>query len=686
MRFLAICCFSLIALLLPFSVLAEEDMTTKDDNKTITMETVTVTASKREGTDKEFPGNISVMDDVFMETHGTNTLGELARFAPNIYIKNTSSGGSIICRGISTIDTALFSPMGLYVDDAPYPMGYMANQMLFDVERVEVLRGPQGSLYGRNSESGVINVVLQQPSNEKRAKIISEVGTYMTARLGGSASGPIVEDTLFYGLSLLGTTTDGYNEDAISGDDEVTGKETLNGRGTLRWTPSDEWDITLNMDGATRDIGMSALRYEEGPNKTSRYKVLSNETDKAHETEYGQSARIKYSWSSVELTSISTHRNFDREHHQDSDRTATNLGYSDLDAEMDSWNQEFRLASKESGPLTWLLGVSGRYEDIDAGIAFTHVSPAKTSTRSGNSEDRGVAGFGQATYEIINGLRFTGGLRLDVSENEGKQTYESNSGTVSYKSTVDNTEWLPTLSLAYDFTPNVTAYTTYSQGFLAGGFNFYSATDEESFAYDAEHSTNYEAGIKTTWLNNTLFFNATVFYMDISDKQVREDTGGFGTWKFTNAAEAHTQGVELEGRYNPIPELQFTAGFGYADSVVDEWKTDTEDYTGNKVPWAPEYTYNLGVSYNHHSGFFALIDLLGTGEQYYDAANELRGHGYKTVNLKLGYQDDDMEISIWSKNLFDEEYAVKKVKSATGYTMVEDGAPQTFGITANWRF
>ncbi len=679
-------------LFLSFPVQAADSEPEYDDNKTLTMEEVTVTASKREGTLKDFPGNISVMDDMFMETRGVKNLDNLMRFAPNVYIKETSSGGAIVCRGISTIDTSLFSPMGLYVGDVPYPIGYMTNQDLFDVERVEILRGPQATLYGRNSESGVVNIVLKEPDNEQRNKALLEVGDYYTARLGVSSSGPITEDLLFYGITLQGYTTNGYNENLVTGNDDVNGKKTFNGRGTLRWTPTRDWDVSLSVDGTARDKGMSALRYTDGPNATDRYKVTSNESDKAYEKELGQSAKIKHSWSNVELTSITSHRDFDREHHHDSDRTSTALGYSDLNAEMDSWNQEFRLTSKDKSDLSWLLGFNGRYETIDAGINFTHVNPVLTSTRSGDSEDVGYAGFGQATYEIVQGLRLTGGMRLDVSHNSGKQTYTPNTGAVSYEADVDATEWLPMISLAYDFTPHVTAYSTVSRGFLAGGFNFYSATDEESFAYDAEHVLNYEVGVKTNWLDNTLTFNTTVFYMDITDKQVREEIpgGGTGVWKFTNAAEAHTQGVELEGQYRPIPELQFIAGFGYADSVVDDWETTESgtavDYSGNKVPWAPEFTYNLGVQYNHENGFFANADLLGTGEQYFDAANELKDDGYRTVNLRTGYQSEEIEFSLWCSNLFDEAYAVKKVSSSTGYTMQEDGAPRTFGFTINWRF
>jgi len=676
-------------LLLPLPVKAEE--ATGDDTEPMTLQEVRVTATKREGTVKEFPGNLSVIEEGFMEEHEVDNLQDLARFTPNVYIKDTSSGASVVSRGISTIDTGLFSPMGLYVDDVSYSLGYMVNQDLFDVERVEVLRGPQGTLYGRNSESGVINIVLKQPDNERRSKTKFEIGNYASARAGVSTSGPIVEDSLFYGLAFQGYTTDGFYKNVDSGADDVGGDQTINGRGTLRWTPTKDWDVSVNLDGAKRDLGISKLRYDDGPNKTARYEVSSGESDKAYETELGQSARVKYALQGMEFTSITSHRDFDREHHLDSDRTSTNLRVSELDLNMNSWSQEFRLASDNESSLSWLAGVYGRYEGIDVDFALDHVNPAMASSRDGDSDDVGVAGFGQATYEIISGLRLTAGLRVETYKTEGNETYVSNSGTTSYDDTVEETEVLPMGSLAYDFNPNVTAYATVSRGFLSGGFNFYTSSSKDSFAYDAEHTTNYELGVKTSWLEDRLTLNATAFYMDITDKQVREEVpgAGLGIWKFTNAAQAHTEGVELEGSYRPMAGLQFIAGFGYARSVVDDWETTSGgapvDYSGNKIPWAPEYTYNLGVSYQRENGLFIVADLLGTGEQYYDAANELKSDGYETVNLRIGYQREDLDVSVWTKNLLDEEYEVKKVASG-GNTLVEDGAPRTYGLTVNWRF
>jgi iron complex outermembrane receptor protein len=285
-------------------------------------------------------------------------------------------------------------------------------------------------------------------------------------------------------------------------------------------------------------------------------------------------------------------------------------------------------------------------------------------------------------------------MRLDVSEASGKQTFRSSKGVTTFEDDIDGVELLPMASIAYDFTPNVTAYATYAQGFLAGGYNYFSAEDEETFSYDAEYTTNYEVGLKTNWLDKRLTANLALFYTDIDDKQVLEEEpgGGIGTWDFTNAAKAHSMGFELEVKARPISGVEVFGGIGWAPTEIDDWIADSDgvpyDYSGKEVPWAPELTYNLGVGYYHDSGLFGIVDLFGAGKQYFDAENTLEENGYQLVNVRLGYRFKrlDLEAAIWCNNLFDSEYAVKKVRTDSGNILLEDGEPQTLGVSFNWRF
>jgi len=261
-----------------------------------------------------------------------------------------------------------------------------------------------------------------------------------------------------------------------------------------------------------------------------------------------------------------------------------------------------------------------------------------------------------------------------------------------YGKNLDDTVALPMATLAYDLWQGATAYATYSQGYLSGGYNPFSATSADTFFYRAEHTTNYELGLKSAWLNGRLTANAALFHTEVRDKQVRQEVpgGGVGAWTFANAPESHVDGAELELKALPWTGWELSAGLGYAKSEVDRWKATVSgvqyDYKGKRLPWAPELTWNLGAAYRHESGLFGRVDVLGVGKQYFDAENSLLQGAYETVNLRLGYARDGWELALWGKNVFDAAYTTKQVKDTAGNRMVEDGDPQTFGLSLAWSF
>jgi iron complex outermembrane receptor protein len=256
---------------------------------------------------------------------------------------------------------------------------------------------------------------------------------------------------------------------------------------------------------------------------------------------------------------------------------------------------------------------------------------------------------------------------------------------VDYDDTMDNLEVLPTITVAYDLADGATAYATWSQGYLAGGYNYNLATSSSNLTYDPEYTTNYEIGLKTAWLGGALTVNTALFHIEMEDKQVMEGTGNTN-WKITNAGKAHSTGGELEARWTPLEGLALDGGVGYVRSVVDEWTDSVSgtDYAGKRLPWVPELTWNVGAGYTHSSGLFARADVSGVGKQYFDAGNTLEQTDYQTVDLRTGYAWEGVTLTLWARNLFDARYATKKTRTTT--VLLEDGAPRTFGATVEWRF
>ena len=653
---------------------------------------VVVTAQKQGTLAKNTPASISVVDAQILDEQNIRTTEEMTRLVPNLFFKTATSGDAFVSRGISTIDTSLYSPMGFYIDDVAYPLSYMQSQFLFDIERIEVLKGPQSTLYGQNSSSGVINMVSVPQGNEARARVLLEAGSYDTLTAGAMVGGAIKKDTLFYTISALKNVTDGYMENTNLDSDTASDNDSFTGRASLRYTPSEDLDITLTLDGTDRETGLDDLRYLDGPSATQTYKVLNNQASRADQDSLGQSLNIKYAFHGMDLVSVTSHQDFNRQHTMDSDRSAMPLGVSHIDIDRESWAQELRLSSSSGGFFSsWLLGAYASTERLDNNWALDHVRAALANTRITEADTDRLALFGRVSKDLTEKLTATAGLRLDHASASGSQIYTQSMGTTLYAQDITDTEVLPMASLSWKFSPDAMGYLTFSTGWMAGGYDVYSATNQLNFAYAPEYTRNYEAGIKTAFFDNRLRADFSVFYTDITDKQIREEVAGgsVGTWKITNAANAHTQGVELELRALPVQGLEVFAALGYTEAEIDDWtgilNGTAKDYSGCTLPWAPALTANAGFSYTHESGWYGTANVFWAGRQYFDAANTLEDDGYALVNLKAGYRWGRWDVAVWCKNLFDEEYAQKMVASS-GYTLVEDGAPRTLGVTLCWRW
>ena len=665
-----------------FPVLAENEA----DIEVYQLEKMVITASKRATTVENIPAGTTVLDANFLNNFKVNTTEDAVRFVPNLYFKKSAAGNAFVIRGLSTIDTALVSPVGLYVNDVAYPLSYMQSQLLFNVERIEVLRGPQSTLYGKNSSSGVINVVLPVPDNELYAGAKLEYSTDNTFFTGLSARGPVIKDKLYLGLTSAYKGSDGYIKNITTGDDAVD-DQNLALRGTLRLTPADDLDISLTLDGNNRLTGLGFMRLENGAYATDYNTISCDVDDEADQGSLGQSLRVIYSPSDVDITSITAHRHFTWDQVYDFDRTPVSLGDSTIEMKENSWSEELRINNATGSRLEWLAGLHTETEDMENNWALNHQLATMANQRDTDTDFESIAAFGQITYHITEQWSLSGGQRLDTYEASGSQTYTTVAETTSYSYDLSETEWLPMASIRYAFTDEIEGYMTYSTGWLGGGYNYYTATSEETFTYDPEYTRNYEIGVKTLFWGTRLFANFSMFYTEIDDKQIMQEVSGGGVTarKYTNAAEAHSTGVELELKALPMQELELFAGLGYTLTKIDDWSGTSYNYNDNQVPWAPDLTANIGAEYTWKIGLYLRGDVSWTGETYFDAANTLKDNGYVLANIQAGYQFDNYDISVWCKNLFDEEYSTKKTYNTSNLTLVEEGDPLTVGITLTWR-
>jgi iron complex outermembrane receptor protein len=347
------------------------------------------------------------------------------------------------------------------VDGVAKPLAYMQNLDLMDVERIEVLRGPQGTLYGRNSDAGIVNVVLRQPGQEPSARIFADYGSYNLLRTGAGFSTPLDVHDLFLSGSLLRSATDGFTTNETKNDDRAAKSDLFSGRSALSWKPRPDFDMTLSVDGDSSSNGIGKLRYASGANASSRFKVRSNAADDSHENTLGQNLKLRWDTGAGELTAVSAFRDDNYGFLSDLDRTAAAQGYSDMALNQNSWSQELRLASPAGREASWLVGLYTGRED--SSVSFNRIRTVGNLYLDTSVTESSYALFGQGTVPLSPGLRLTLGLRGEITQSRAEQEYRTAALLRKYGKNLDDTATLPMATLAYDLWQGATAYATYSK-------------------------------------------------------------------------------------------------------------------------------------------------------------------------------------------------------------------------------
>ena len=674
------------------------------------LETMTVTApGKREENIQEVAASISALSDIQIEDAGIVSIHDMAFQMPNFNIVNNGwrHASTMIIRGIGVVDM-LSSAAGFYVDDVSYSAGMAFDTELFDIERIEVLRGPQGTLYGRNTMGGIVNIITKKPGNLWEGKASVGYGGYDSQDYRAAIRGPLVKDKLFFGLSGVKAKRDGFGDNTYLGT-EPDDRDGLSGRGIVRWLPTDALDITLSMNAERIRDGIPPMapieKVRSDPGKVTYDYDGYNNMDSN-----GQSLRVVYDTPWFKLTSITARRDFDYDSDGDSDFSPANMVVYNCKFYQDQWTQELRLQSLEdSGAMKWLVGAYYLKEDLDSDILgkFPEGYPAWglppfKDQQLNFMDTEGYAFFGQATYTLFEKLGLTAGLRYDRDKKEidWRQSYDQDLsmwGMIPSTLKADDEwdEWSPKVAIDYRWTPSLMSYISAAKGYRSGGFN-YMTKDPAYISYDPEYSWNYELGLKSSWLDNRLMLNLAAFYIDWQDQQIRV-SHSLAEQIFKNAGESHSQGFEVEMVARPVRGLELTAGVGYTDAKFDDYKDPIYDpmtglkigeeiHDDNRIPYVPKYTCNVAAQYRHASGVFGRIEMQRFDDFYHDAGNTQKEDAYQLVNARLGYEWEHFDIYLWAKNVFDEEYVTYMADMGGGDWYGFPSDPRTFGVMLTGRF
>ena len=677
----------------------------KKAHKEFELGTITVTAEKREENIQDVPASVTALSEIQIEDAGIESTNEIDPFIPNFttFSYGDTSFSYYSIRGLSNMVVHSRS-VGIYIDDVPMMTDYVTDSGLYELERIEVLRGPQGNLYGLNTEGGVINIITKKPDNTWSAKAKAGYGNYETQFYRASVSVPVIKDTLFFGLcGVYDKQGEGYIDSPGAGEEDD--RKMSAGRGQIRWTPNEKLDILLNATGETHNDGTWRLVIKDDDPFDIPKKNVDEYSDSDIDT---QSIRIKYTAPWFELTSISAR-------YANEGDSLYSLDYSGMDlmkykylGDDTNLSQEIRLSSIESeSPLKWLIGGSYFRRTLNYDLTMFYDGSLFALPPGMSIEDiydteinaKTYSMFGQASYTLFDKLTFTTGLRYDRDEKE--TDYNHNMDTkmggaslgiapiASYDASESWDAWSPKFIVDYRFNPSVLVYVSAARGFKAGGFAPYYADTSDSAKFDPEYVWSYEAGMNTNWLDNRLILKAAAFYTKAKDLQVHKNTI-IGLPYISNAGEATFQGFEVELQARPVSGLDIIASFGYLDTEFDDYEdpfnlAGPQDYKGNKVPYSPEYEVSLATQYRFPWGLYARAEYLRRGETYYDEANKLKQGAYNLVNAKIAYEREHFDIYFYTNNIFDEEY-YNYLMSLPPYTAGMIGDPRTFAVQATVRF
>jgi len=371
------------------------------------------------------------------------------------------------------------------------------------------------------------------------------------------------------------------------------------------------------------------------------------------------------------FNSITTSREYDEKNANDFDYTDQPLFHVFTDSEYKRQSQEFRLNYTHS---RFKLLLGSYFDHGDNAINKMKNTFKGNSVTNQTEEGNSLGLFTHLTYSLTKNLNLIGGLRYDREERDYKDVQKEISDEQTWS------EISPKIALQYRFNEKAMAFATIARGYRAGGFNIW-APQDNPLSYDEETLWSYEIGIKSSFLNNRILLETSLYYMDIDDMQVDIYINASDLYT-SNAAKATSKGIETQITAMLTNEWHLVAGFSYNDCTFDEYKDSLGDYKGKHNSFAPEYDFNIGVKYRNVKGFYAGIDFVGYGKTYFDRENKYSRDPYEVVNAKIGYEMKYLDIYLYGKNLFDKEYdSVGIFKEYTVYSL-----PREIGATMTYRF
>ncbi len=715
------------------------------------LEELIVTAQKREQNLQDVPIGVSLLSGSAMQEAQIKNAAELATLLPTLNVQ-ASSGPSTSSFNIRGIGTQAFSPgvdpsVSTMLDGVVMGRSGMAFLDLVDIERVEVLRGPQGTLYGKNASGGVVHIITKDPTPELSGTAAATAIEDNEFRLDGSVAGPIT-DNLGYRLTGSGVDDGGYVKNYYNGD-TINDAQSYNIRGKLLWQATDRLEFMLASDYSKSDSHATALSVRailEGPDQQrlldaqlpvvpSKHNqdVNNDQPTFTHLRSGGTSLTTNWDLDEYVITAITAYRNWESESIVDFDNSPENPLALSFPAppktDQNQFSQELRLAS---APADWGSYVVGAfYFEQDLATSNTATSdflqaigipvPPTTRTSKTDVDSKNAAVFGEVNFNLWRDWQLILGGRYTYDDlnyhTMADRTDNAIFGPVGESGdAINESDFSPKIAVQRDVGDTAMVYASYVSGYKGPAFDTGLLTGGSSVK--PETSDSWETGLKSRWLDSRLILNVALFYAEYHDFQAETsiDEGPLGTIVLTNAGEVSTQGIEIEFLAQPMDDWTLSGGITYTDATIDDYPNGNcsggqkyrgecpnnfQDLSGGELPYIPKWKLNLSTDYTiqlEDAPFDVVLgaNLRSQDDVLYELSQDdyTRQDAYSIVDIRtvLAGKNEGYRVTAFVKNVFDTNYASLIYANpapllANGYIqLVPKYANRTVGIEVRYDF
>ena len=696
---------------------AAQNSASQDDG-TFALEEIVVTAQHRAESLQDVPIAVTALDEATLDNAGVTDFFGIAHRTPGLAIGEFNVGQpQYYIRGVGSNDDGAGgdSSVVVFIDDVYIGRAAGSGLDVFDLERVEVLRGPQGTLFGKNVIGGAIRLMTKKPSEELTGKFEASVGNLDTIRLRGYLSGPLGEN-VFGKIAVNSFQREGYVRDL---DDvlEFNDRDDQSVRGQLRFVPSDTVEVLLGFDYARKrqsgpgrfvvGTGIAALHEAfDAEAAADPFVTFADEVGFQNRDVMGFLARVDWDVGPGRFTSISAFRDVEYEFLDDVVSTRPGAGGPNLDngaiENSDQFTQEFRYGGS-TDKWDYVFGAFFLRENIFRDEFFEIPGLDRGDSFQDNETDS-YSVFGQATYALTDRVGLTFGARQTWDSKDNTQSVEAGPAIITSDiPEVSNSEswnaFTPRFALDFAATDDVLLYVSASRGFKSGGFQGTPANIQvANNSFDPEFAWSYETGLKGQFVDNRVRLNLAAFYTDYEELQVlqfintdpNDPVAGFVATD--NAADAELKGVELETTILFSESFQMAGSYAYLDATYSRFvDASGADLSGNPLRNAPENSYNISATYTadlsnqgqlmfhyeHRGQDRAFQDPLGVIR----IASSIPSYDLGSARIAYTNADQNWTVALWADNIWDEVYQVHNFPLGNANGIATPGAPRTYGVS-----